>query len=382
MYPKIRLGLCCINMTLKYSSDTFSSRTKKFDTIVKQGLSVAEEIAKTNVVDLLKMILWAKHHGIDVMRIGSDIIPHGNNPKLIDVFGEQAKEFMTLKFLEPYLQMVGQVAKLENMRLTFHPGQFVQLASPTKETYNNGVRELKTHSQILDMMGLDKNAVIVIHIGGTYSDKKTSVERFIKNFMELDKRIFSRLVLENDEKCYNADDVLAICQRVGRPMVFDYHHYVCYELYHPEDKQSSIDKLMPAILKTWSDHDIRPKFHLSEQMVGKPVGSHSVFIKEIPKVLLDIPSKYGVDIDIMIEAKGKEVAISKLYQKYPSLKPKCSKDLPKTIPKEALKDLNIPDNIKEEICCDCETVEAEINGGYLDEYTKCKSKYFELKYGD
>ena len=139
---------------------------------------------------------------------------------------------------------------------------------------------------------------------------------------------------------------------------------------------------MPAILKTWSDLNMRPKFHLSEQMPGKPVGSHSVFIKEIPQMFLDIPSKYGVDIDIMIEAKGKEVAISKLYQKYPELKPKCSQDLPKTIPKEALKDLNIPDNIKEEICCDCEAVVAEVDGGYLDEYTKCKSKYFELKYDE
>jgi UV DNA damage repair endonuclease len=39
----------------------------------------------------------------------------------------------------------------------------------------------------------------------------------------------------------------------------------------------------------------------------------------IPEFLLEIPKKYGVEIDIMIEAKAKEQAIFKLYSKYPFL---------------------------------------------------------------
>ena len=158
-------------------------------------------------------------------------------------------------------------------------------------------------------------------------------------------------------------------------MVFDYHHYVCYKKYHPDTEQVPIDDLMPAILKTWTKLDIRPKFHLSEQMPGKPVGSHSLFIDTIPKEFLEIPSKYGIDIDIMIEAKGKEVAIAKLYQKYPDLKPPCMKELPKRIPKDALKDLKIPEEIKEEVSCECERT-----GGYVEEYFKYRGKYMELKY--
>jgi len=59
-------------------------------------------------------------------------------------------------------------------------------------------------------------------------------------------------------------------------------------------------------------------YHISEQGEGK-CGHHSDFIEKIPNYLLEIPKKYGVDIDIMIEAKKKEKSIMRLYKKYPFL---------------------------------------------------------------
>ena len=47
-------------------------------------------------------------------------------------------------------------------------------------------------------------------------------------------------------------------------------------------------------------------------------GHHSDYIEVIPTYLLNIPKKFGVNIDIMIEAK-KGIAIFKLYEKYPTL---------------------------------------------------------------
>ena len=47
------------------------------------------------------------------------------------------------------------------------------------------------------------------------------------------------------------------------------------------------------------------------------IGHHSDYIDIIPKYLLDIPERYGIEIDIMIEAKMKELSIQKLYEKYP-----------------------------------------------------------------
>ena len=54
---------------------------------------------------------------------------------------------------------------------------------------------------------------------------------------------------------------------------------------------------------------------ISEQGSGK-VGHHSDFVEVIPKYLLKIHKKYGVDIDIMIEAKKKEQTMLKLYDTY------------------------------------------------------------------
>jgi hypothetical protein len=69
---------------------------------------------------------------------------------------------------------------------------------------------------------------------------------------------------------------------------------------------------------SWKKRNLKPKFHVSEQGKGR-VGHHSDFIKEIPTYLLDIPKRYKVDIDIMIEAKMKEQAIHRLYQRYPEM---------------------------------------------------------------
>ena len=75
---------------------------------------------------------------------------------------------------------------------------------------------------------------------------------------------------------------------------------------------------MPDILASWTNRGIKPKFHVSEQGSGR-TGHHSDFIEVIPDYLLEIPEKYGIEIDIMIEAKAKEQAILRLYKKYPFL---------------------------------------------------------------
>ena len=81
---------------------------------------------------------------------------------------------------------------------------------------------------------------------------------------------------------------------------------------------------MEDILKTWTKRNIKPKFHISEQGSGK-IGHHSDYIEIIPNYLLEIPKKYKINIDIMIEAKKKEQAIFKLYRKYPILNCKKKK---------------------------------------------------------
>ena len=100
--------------------------------------------------------------------------------------------------------------------------------------------------------------------------------------------------------------------------MFDIHHFECYKLLHPDEEFESPEYYIPLILDTWKKKDIKPKFHVSEQGSGK-IGHHSDYIETIPDYLLEIPDKYGVNIDIMVEAKQKEQTILRLYEKYPYL---------------------------------------------------------------
>jgi UV DNA damage endonuclease len=93
---------------------------------------------------------------------------------------------------------------------------------------------------------------------------------------------------------------------------------------HPNEVFQEPDIYIHAILETWWKRNIKPKFHVSEQGTGK-TGHHSDFIETIPDYLLEIPDKFNCNIDIMIEAKLKEQAIFKLYNKYPFLNCKKSK---------------------------------------------------------
>ena len=111
--------------------------------------------------------------------------------------------------------------------------------------------------------------------------------------------------------------MLPICEELGIPLIFDFHHYACWANYHKENPhQKPIRELMPRILATWKDRI--PKFHLSDQAEDKKVGAHHDYVENIPDQLLNLIGK--VDFDIMIEAKQKELAVQKLQKKYVVIK--------------------------------------------------------------
>ena len=180
------------------------------------------------------------------------------------------------------------------------------------------MRDLEYHAKVLNYMSCGVDSVMVIHGGGLYNDKEKTKERWCEKYLTLPSLIKNRLVLENCEHSFNIKDCLEISQKTGVPVVFDTHHFDCYKLLHPEEHFEPAEYYIPFILKSWTDRGIKPKFHVSEQGSGR-VGHHSDYIETIPDYLLDIPDKYNIHIDIMIEAKMKEKAILKLYEKYPQL---------------------------------------------------------------
>lgn len=306
----IQLGLCCLNTELRARKPSvFASRTVILKTLADKGVDFLKEKILQNLRDVLTIMDWNEENGIKVYRLSSEMFPHKSNPKAADY---------TFDFAKDLLKQIGEKARLYNQRLTFHPGQFNVLGSPHENVLLNTITGLDYHASVLDLMGMDQNSVMVIHGGGTYGNKPETIKRWCRNYNTLPIHIKRRLVLENCERCFSVADCLEISKKTGVPVIFDTHHYTCYNILHPDETLKPPEYYIPDILESFKRRQIKPKFHISEQGSGK-VGHHSDYVEVIPDYLLEIPEKYNTHIDIMIEAKMKEKSIKHLYKKYPFL---------------------------------------------------------------
>ena len=307
---RICLGLCCINTELRERKKfpVFNSRTciRKNFTVEK-----AKELALQNVRDLPEMMTWNYEHNINCFRLSSDMFPH---------FTDTETEKYTIDFAEEELIWAGGLAKALGQRVLMHPGQYNQVGSPNKKTFEKTIEDLEHHANILDTMDIGKDGVIIVHGGGTYGDKENTKRRWIEQFDDLPKNVKNRLVIENCERQYSTRDCLDISEECGIPVVFDFHHYDCYNIIYKNRKQEGIMDLMSEVIDTWTNTNRnRIVMHVSEQGSGR-IGHHSDYIEKIPNEIFQILDEYpSISIDLEIEAKMKEKAIKKIYDKYPGL---------------------------------------------------------------
>ena len=200
------------------------------------------------------------------------------------------------------LNGAGNLAAKYGQRITSHPGPFNVLVSPNERVVNNTIRDLSIHGEIFDLMGLSRTPYnkINIHCNGVYGDKQSAMDRFCKNFERLPESVQTRLTVENDDKAsmYSVKDLMYIHERIGIPIVFDYHHHkFC-------TGDMTEQEALELAMSTWGD--IKPVVHYSESRTledetAKPQ-AHSDYIYS--KI-----DTYGHDLDIVVEAKAKELTV-------------------------------------------------------------------------
>ena len=295
----------------------FSSRKMIIKSIQEKGIDTLKEKIIQNLKDTLTLMDWNEQHGIKVFRLSSELFPHKSNPKVEDY---------SFDFAIPYLKEIGRKSKQYGQRLTFHPGQYNVVGTPDEKTFLQTCEDLKYHADVLDLMELDQNSVIVVHGGGVYGDKAKTIDRWCRQFHRLPSNVQKRLVIENCEKCFSIIDCLKIAITINIPIVFDTHHFACYQKLHPDETFRPPEFYIKHLLPFWIRRNIKPKCHVSEQGSGR-IGHHSDYVETLPHYLLEIPSRYNTPIDIMIEAKAKEQALFHLYKKYPQLKPSTPQPL-------------------------------------------------------
>ena len=216
-----------------------------------------------------------------------------------------------IKEIKMYLHSAGVKAKTHNLRITSHPGPFNVLTSPHGHVVQNCIKDLTIHGDVFDMMGLTRTPYnkINIHLGGAYGDKESAMERFCKNFELLPESVRSRLTVENDDKAsmYSTRELYnGIYKRIGLPIVFDYHHHrFC-------DGGLSEQEALELAISTWPS-DITPATHYSESRSTEQL-DESIRPQAHSDYVYDYINTYGNDIDIMIEAKRKELAVARYLE--------------------------------------------------------------------
>lgn len=311
----INLGYACINETLRNikpkTNSICVSKTCIARTFRQKGKKYAIELAKNNLEATIKVMKWNYDNGIYLYRMSSNMFPHITNPEFMPYGRSVAYD---LENFSNYFRRIGELSEKYNQRLTFHPGQFNQIGTLRTHVFEKTKNDLGYHAKVLDMCGLDDNSVMVVHIGGVYNNKNETMDRWVDQFNTLSDSIKNRIVIENCEKSYNYRDVLSISKRTNRPFVFDTHHHNCYseKVSRLEDPSEFIDD----VVETWTKIGLKPKFHISEQHPEKKLGAHSDYVEEIPQYLFDVAERSPEGIDIMIEAKKKELAVLHLRKKY------------------------------------------------------------------
>lgn len=280
----IRLGYPAQNLTIPAGTN-HTCRLASLPDVEKVRALVWE-----NITALETIIRWNAERGISLFRMGQAMVPFASHPEFpYDWEEEHGEDF----------RWIGELARSLGVRLSMHPGQFIQPGSPKPGTSERSLAELGYVARLFDLLGSD-DSVMVLHMGGAYEDRAGTARRFVE-VMEPHKGILKYLALENDERVWPIGDIAATATSLGVSAILDsFHHGI-----HPGGLtlQEAVDLAVP----TWEGRG-RPKFHLSSQDPEKRPGGHAYLVDPADFEAL-VSALDGREADVMIEAKGKEEAL-------------------------------------------------------------------------
>jgi len=294
------IGYCCIplgcNLDKKKKDHIQVNRGMVRKTFDSKGLPYVSELVILNLIDTLKVLDWNIKNNIYVYRLSSDSFPWMSNYEF--------HELPNFKVIEKLLVDIGNKAKSNNIRLSLHPGPYSVLASENEEVVKKSIVDLERHAQIMDLMQLDKSTYYPIntHINSTKPTLELATQRFCDNFNLLSDSLKKRLTIENDDSP-NQYSVKFLYEHVhkviGIPIVFDQHHFN----YGPQDQ--TMEEALTLALSTWNTKALT---HMSS---SKKIEDEKGLATAHADYIYEKIETFGLDFDIEIEAKAKDLAVIK-----------------------------------------------------------------------
>jgi UV DNA damage endonuclease len=246
-----------------------------------------------NLTCLRRMLEWNVAQGLLFFRMGSGIVPFGSH---------EINTFPWKTHFAAEFRAIGDYIRANDLRVSFHPDQFVVLNSPSPDIVRRSIDELIYQGSMLDIMGLDGTAKLQIHVGGLYGERELAISRFAQVHATLPPAVKARVVVENDDRLFSLRDCLHLNELTGVPILFDNFHHEC--LNHGEPMHEAL-RLAAA---TWHPtRDGVPMMDYSSQALGERKGKHTDdLVDDLFREFLT--NLHGLDMDLMLEIKNKEAS--------------------------------------------------------------------------
>jgi UV DNA damage endonuclease len=281
----IRVGYPCQHLGLPATTNR-GIKLVSLDNIEKVRAKIEQ-----NLDDLERILRWNAAHGVGLFRIGQHLIPFASHPDFPYDWQHQHGS---------RLHELGFLARQLDQRLSLHPGQFINPGSPDDDVVARSLAELNYTAQLLDLLQCE-DGVLVLHLGGAYGDRPATMRRFVEVLCE-HQAICRYLALEVDERVWTVAEVVEAATALGVGAIVDTLHH------RLNPGGLSLREAVDLARPTWKH---RPKMHVSSQDPDKQAGAHAFFIDPADwRMLISVLD--GRPADIMVEAKGKEQALSDL----------------------------------------------------------------------
>jgi UV DNA damage endonuclease len=293
----IRFGLCCqfLDRPIRFRTAT---HRYVVSLAARDRRRYLADIARDNAEALLQAVGACAELGIGAFRINSQFLPLATHP----VTGYNLAEIDGRGEIRARLAEVKAAAVRNDVRLSFHPDQFVVLNSERDAVVGSSVAELDLHGELAAAVGAD---TIVVHAGSLAGGVAPALERLARGIARLGPDARSRLALENDDRLFAPADLLPLAVRLGVPLVYDVHHHRC----RPDGL--SVREATKGAAATWRGRE--PWVHISSPRDGWRAPNprpHADFVDPA-----DFPREWlGRTLTVDVEAKEKDRAVLELQR--------------------------------------------------------------------
>lgn len=299
----VRLGFVAMSMELQNASPSKTMTFSQFEKLQDRDAAIGklERIAASNLETTLRLLKHCVASEVHFYRLTSKLVPLATHEALI------GWDYMLP--LRSKLSEIGAFVKEHNMRIDFHPDHFVLINSLKPDVLRNSIVTLKMHHNLLEGMQVDPTHRCVMHVGGNYKETDKSLERFVDNWMLVPNDIQQMIMLENDDTSFMLEDTLYLCEKLGIPLVFDYHHHLAHH------RDANWQQYWERVIQTWNQSPLPIKMHISSPKSDKAFRHHADYVdmKMFFRFLSEIKGSVP-QIDCMIEAKQKDAALFRLME--------------------------------------------------------------------